>query len=156
MKNERIFHVYVDLRNRGKDVFYVGKGTMARVKQPIRVNNRWMNIVKKEGGYMRKVVHSNLTHEEACKIEVELISKYGREKLANTSNGGDGAGVGNRNSVGQKLSPEGRVRKSLKMKGNKHLLGHRHSEETKKKQSFAGKAWKVEKYIERFHRRAIL
>lgn len=77
------------------EVFYIGIG-----KNYIRANTKhgrnkyWHRIVKKYG-YEVQILKSDLTRDEACELEMILISWYGRfdlghGKLCNMTDGGDG------------------------------------------------------------------
>lgn len=56
-------------------------------------------------------------------------------KLTNATEGGDGASPGNTNKLGYKESVATCEKKRKNMLGNTRLLGHRHSEEAKHRQS---------------------
>jgi hypothetical protein len=79
------------------------------------------------------------TEENADSIEVALISlaKNRGFALCNTSEGGGGAGFGNKNNFGIKQSPEHRAKISSSMRGKKNRLGTRCSLETREKMSKA-------------------
>jgi hypothetical protein len=101
MKN--IYYVYEYLRE-DLTPYYVGKGSNLRWKEKHYVNLPPLERIR--------FVSTNLTEEEAFKLEIELIAKYGRKDigtgiLRNQTNGGDGTS------------------------------GHVHSEETKTKMSLA-------------------
>lgn len=49
----------------------------------------WKNIVKKHG-YSVHLLYEGLTQDAASKIEVDIISAYGRDVLCNLTDGGDG------------------------------------------------------------------
>ena len=97
-------------------------------KRASRVHNRtnyWNNIVKK-CGWKVDIVFDNLTWEDACKIEVELIAKYGRidlgtGTLVNLTDGGEG-------TLNRKMTEETKRKISKARTGN-----ITHSDETKKK-----------------------
>lgn len=101
-------------------VFYVGIGSPNRPHSERNCNQHWHNIVQKYGGYSINILHQNLTWEQACAIEIELIKKY-REisgaKLCNLTAGGDG-------SKGLVHSPESRAKRSAVLKGR--LISEEH------------------------------
>lgn len=87
--------VYKHITKGTNQVFYIGIG-----KTKKRAYNKskdrsifWHNIAKR--GYNVEVLLENLTWEEACEKEKELISLYGRRDLGlgplvNMTDGGDG------------------------------------------------------------------
>lgn len=84
------------------------------------------NAVKKYGweNFKHEVLYDNLTYEEACKKEIELIAKYKtqqREFGYNISKGGGGRSAPFSEKTIEKL--------------RKSHLGHKLSEETKRRQS---------------------
>jgi hypothetical protein len=91
-------YVYIHRRKTDGKVFYVGKGTGNRFRYKKNRNKYWHNVVNKHG-YRWEIVRSNLTEEEAYKIEEETIRKYTRDKapLVNLTSGGNNGYVkGNR------------------------------------------------------------
>jgi len=111
------YYVYEHKKLDTLEVFYVGKGCKNRYKSKRSRNYKW-KAIEQIHGVLPIIVKYFETEKEALNFEVDLINKY-REKgveLANISSGGDGA-----------------------YEGNQHLLGHKHSEETKKKISEANK-----------------
>jgi hypothetical protein len=81
-------YVYLYLREEDRTPYYVGKGKGGRYKEKHRVN-----IPKNEENII--FLAKNLTNDEACKLEKELISFYGRKDLGegilhNQTDGGDG------------------------------------------------------------------
>lgn len=84
----REHYVYLYLRESDGSPYYVGKGKGNRYKERHRVN-----IPPKEENIV--FVEKDLTNEEACDLEKELISQYGRKDLGegilhNQTYGGDG------------------------------------------------------------------
>lgn len=119
--------VYVHRRKDTNEVFYIGIGKIRRpYERNGRRNHYWKSIVNKHG-YDIEIIHKNLSWEDACNIERQLISKYGRLDLGtgilvNMTDGGEG----NQNMLytdewreKQRISSTGRIQ----------------SEETKKKKS---------------------
>lgn len=150
------FYVYIDYRQQGKIPFYVGKGSKERHMIPLRVANKhWMAVVKKEKGYTRQVVKSNLTEKQAFDLERKLIKKY-KETVVNFTDGGEGASgykhtanelikmaqsmIGK--NVGKKHTAETKRKMSDASKGNKYSLGYKHSDVTRLKMSIASKGKK--------------
>lgn len=91
-------YVYIHRRNDIQDdhesVFYVGIGTKKRIYQKLSRNKFWKHIVNKHG-FTGTIVKDDLTWEEACIIEKELIKFYGRKdlglgNLCNLTDGGEG------------------------------------------------------------------
>ena len=91
-------YVYTHTRLDTNEIFYVGIGTQDNYIRASRTANRsvfWKNITKKTG-WKIDIVFDNLTWEEACEKEKQLISFYGRKDigtgiLVNHTNGGDGS-----------------------------------------------------------------
>ena len=129
------------------EVFYIGIGVnQKRPYDKVRRSNHWKNLVSKYG-YEVQILKSDLTWEDACELEVALISHYGRKDLGlgtlvNMTDGGDGA-------VGVIYTKEYRDNMSRINKGENHPLygkkgelcawwGRNHTEETKRKISESG------------------
>lgn len=78
-------------------VFYIGIGSGKKYKRAnskCKRNKYWHNIVNKHD-FIVEIIKDDITWEEACKTEIELIKKYGRKDLnegtlVNMTNGGDG------------------------------------------------------------------
>ena len=96
-----IHYIYQHIRLDTNEVFYIGKGVQKKYNYKYyrafdtkRRNNIWKNIVNKTD-YKVEILFTNLTEIECFKIEIELISKYGKifdksGTLANYTNGGEG------------------------------------------------------------------
>lgn len=130
------YYVYIHRRKDTNEVFYVGisrQEKYLRVKINTGRNGLWKNIVNKYG-YYGEVIHSQLSKDEAIKIEMALIKSYGRINLktgclANLTDGGDG-------------SLECFKTDEAKDKIRNYRIGKKHSEETKLKMSIAKKGKK--------------
>ena len=86
--------VYLHKRKSDNKVFYVGMGYKKRAYDFNGRNKFWRNYVKKYGNPVVEIYKDNLTKEEACKVEINLIKKYGRRSkgkgyLVNLSSGGE-------------------------------------------------------------------
>jgi len=86
--------VYQHIRLDTNKIFYIGIGKKKRAFDILTRNNYWKKIVKK-ANYKIEILHENLTWEEACDIEKNLIKKYGRVDnktgiLCNMTDGGEG------------------------------------------------------------------
>lgn len=105
------FYVYVHYRASDGKPFYVGKGTNRRAYVVSGRNAHWQNTYKKHGRVV-KIIHENLTEEEAYRLEVECIRELKEQFncLCNKTNGGDGC-------YGMVLSPETRKKISEANKG---------------------------------------
>lgn len=119
--------VYFHKRKDTGEVFYVGIGDKKRPKSKRYRNQYWHNIVNKVG-YTIEIIHTDLTWEDASKIEIDYIKQFGRADLGlgNLVNMTDG-GEGNNNP-----SEEARKKMSVANLGKKHFLGKKHTKETKK------------------------
>lgn len=117
---ENSCYIYLHKRLDTEDIFYVGIGTKIssngrirgyeRAYSKLNRNRHWKFIVNKSK-YNVIIYKENLTREEANKIEIELIKKYGRKDLnlgtlCNYTNGGDG--VANLNLEIKKIIAEKR------------------------------------------------
>lgn len=83
------YYVYLYLRESDGTPYYVGKGKEKRYKK----DHGRVNIPPNEDNII--FVKENMTNEEACLLEIELIAKYGRKDLGtgilqNQTDGGDG------------------------------------------------------------------
>lgn len=139
-------YVYLHKRLDKDEVFYVGIGkNIERAYSKHNRNQYWKNIVAKTD-YQVKIVASDLSWEDACKMEIELISKYGRNdfkqgSLCNLTNGGDGVSGHSIESInkiraahiGRKQSQEEKQRRV------NSLTGKTRTESTKLKMSEARK-----------------
>lgn len=134
-------YVYIHLRKDKNEIFYVGIGKIKNYKRAYHKkirNDIWKNIVNKTQ-YDIQIIYDNISWEEACNKEIELIKLYGRidlntGTLANMTNGGDG-----NNSMTD----------SIKNKISNSLKGKKQSEETKKKRKEKLKeVWKCEELRE--------
>lgn len=87
-------YVYVHRRATDGLVFYVGKGSSPdRATDTASRNQYWQNIVAKHGRTVEVVAHFE-TDALAQQCERDMIAWYGRQSLANLTDGGDGcAGI---------------------------------------------------------------
>ena len=119
--------VYLHKKPNG-DIFYVGIGTNKRPYEKFRKNVYWKNITNKYPNYIIEIIEENLTWEDACIIEKQLIRKYGRKCdggiLCNITLGGDGV-------YGLKHSQETKEKLKKMSTGNKNCVGFKHTEITK-------------------------
>jgi hypothetical protein len=142
--------VYEHIRNDTNEVFYVGIGNEEkRAFVKCKRNPYWKHIVNKVG-HSVNIIHKDIDWEEAKKIEILLIEKYGRKdlglgNLVNMTDGGEGVlGFIASEETRQKLSEahkgktpseETRQKMSSAKKGNTNMLGKKSSEETRQKMS---------------------
>jgi len=123
--------VYIHKRNDTNNVFYVGIGkSKYRATEKRGRSEYWKRIVNKHGREV-EIIAKDLSWEDACKLEVLLISQYGRldlktGNLVNMTDGGEGM---------SNPSKETRAKLSKSKMGNTNTLGFKHSEETKRKVS---------------------
>jgi hypothetical protein len=85
-----MYYVYQHLRLSDNSIFYIGKGTADRLNSHIGRNLYWNRIVKKDGGFISKIIKDGITNEEACELEKSLIREIGLDNLANLAEGGNG------------------------------------------------------------------
>lgn len=109
-------YIYRHIKPNG-ETFYIGIGkNEKRLYSKHNRNKFWHNVVDKYG-YEYQILKNNLNWQDACELEIILISYYGRRdlglgKLVNLTNGGEGV---------------------LGLKGNIGNTGKKHSSETKNK-----------------------
>jgi len=107
--------IYRHIRLDTNTTFYIGIGDpKRRPYTKSKRNTYWNNIINKTG-YEVQILKSDLTWNDACELEILLISYYGRHNnktgtLCNMTNGGDGC-------VGQVFSKEHRAKISKAGKG---------------------------------------
>lgn len=87
--HSKSFYVYVHKRKTDGSVFYVGKGTRSRATKRRDKNPHWDAVVAKHGLDV-EIVISGVQEWYAFELERDLIAYYGREKLCNMTDGGDG------------------------------------------------------------------
>lgn len=86
--------VYAHKRKSDDQVFYIGIGQPNRPQYVHGRSDFWKNYTNKHDWYV-EILAENLHWDDACKMEVDLISKYGRRDkgegpLLNQTKGGDG------------------------------------------------------------------
>lgn len=126
-------YLYTHTRLDKNEIFYVGISNRKDKKRAYNTKTRtsiWHNIVNKTE-YRVDILFDNLTWEEACIKEKELISLYGRINintgiLVNLTDGGEGA-------IGVVVKESTRKLLSEANKGKHNKLGFVVSEETKEK-----------------------
>ena len=82
-------YIYAHYTKDTNELFYIGKGTGNRAWNIWKRNPYWKNKVQKHG-LVVKILHDNLTEEEAFTKEKELITEVGLENLTNIQEGGNG------------------------------------------------------------------
>jgi len=90
-------YVYQHVRKDKNQVFYIGIGSDKKYQRAYDIKGRnklWYNIIKKTD-YIVEIIHDNLSWENACNLEIELIKKYGKKcnntgLLCNLTDGGEG------------------------------------------------------------------
>lgn len=128
------FYVYVHRRKDTNAVFYVGKGCGKRAWKKTTRSDWWKRIEAKYGRTV-EIVLTDMSEDDAFKLENELIDFYGRENLCNLTDGGMG-GVSPNAETREKMSIAGKGRKRSKETREKMRLastGRKHTEETKQK-----------------------
>jgi len=122
--------VYQHIRKDTNQVFYIGIGEDISRAYDKRRKQHWKSIVNKHG-YVVKILHDNLDWEQACKIEIQLISEIGRKDLGtgpliNLTSGGEG-------------TPGRVVSNKTKQLLREKQTGKTYGDETKQKQSLQRK-----------------
>jgi hypothetical protein len=116
--------VYRHRRLDTNKIFYIGIGKEER--RAFRKDGRnqyWKNIVNKTD-YEVEIIYENLLWEEACELEIFLISEYGIKNLSNITLGGEG-NFGNTHSVeSKKIMSEKKIGKPSWNKGLKTSKEH--------------------------------
>jgi len=131
-----VAYIYKHIRKDKSEPFYIGIGsdkTYYRAHRMDGRNNLWKKIASKTEIEV-VIVKDNITWDEACEGEKNLIKEYGRINnktgiLANLTEGGEG-------TIGKLLSDETRF---LLGKGNR---GKKRTDESKHKQSISTKGIK--------------
>jgi hypothetical protein len=103
-------------------VFYVGIGTPKRPYQFYKSsrNNLWHKIVNKYGTPIVEIIHSNVSKEDACELEIKYIKFFGLINkggcLCNMSYGGELSPMKNK-EVAEKVHAQLRGKKRPDMSG---------------------------------------
>lgn len=141
-------YLYRHIRLDKNEPFYIGIGSDAKGKYERAYHrgsrsNHWHNVVNKTA-YEVEIMLDDMTWEEACEKEKEIIKLYGRKDLkegtlVNMTDGGEG-------SIGAILSEEHKRKISQHWKGDKNPMrklrrfgslnnhyGKKHSDEAKEK-----------------------
>jgi hypothetical protein len=87
--------VYIHKRKDTGDVFYVGIGRSERRAYVIQHRSEWWKRIVKKYGYIVEILLSDISWDEACVKEKELINFHGRANLGNgtlcnLTDGGEG------------------------------------------------------------------
>ena len=124
-------YVYKHTRVDKNEIFYIGISNdigYKRAYSKLYRNNYWVNITNTID-YIVEIIEDNLTWEDACEKEIELIKYYGRKDLnegtlVNMTNGGEGI-------IGKIVSIETKHKMSLSH------IGKTYSENSKQKMSLS-------------------
>jgi len=73
--------VYIHRKKTDNSIFYVGMGNLKRAYSKQR--SKWWKRVVDKYGYTIEIYKDGLTRDEACNLEIQLISEYGRIDLNN-------------------------------------------------------------------------
>ena len=139
-------YVYKHIRKDTNEVFYIGIGKAKyRITSTKSRNELWKRIVEK-AGYTAEIIQDNLSWEDACKLEKELILEYGRRDngtgvLVNMTDGGEGISNVTDEVVARIISSRKWYKHSdeVKKKLSEINKGKKQSDEAKLKQSIAAK-----------------
>ena len=113
-------YIYKHIRLDTNEIFYIGIGSDLNFQRSRDKTDRtdfWKAIVNKSK-YNIEIITNNITWEEACIKESELINLYGRRDLnqgtlVNMTNGGEGA-------YGRCISNQTKQKISITVKKNTH------------------------------------
>jgi hypothetical protein len=115
-----VHYIYQHSNPITEEIFYIGLGTKDRAYNfNTGRSKEWLEYVNINGKPQVSILYSNLTLEEADKIERELISKLGRKDididgiLLNKSSGGQ------KGALGIKQNPKTLLKRSIAMTGKK-------------------------------------
>jgi hypothetical protein len=160
---ENNWYLYRHLKPCG-EVFYIGIGKTKNFKRAFEKQQRsnwWTSTIRKYPEYEVEILTTGLTKEEACDLEIILISWYKRKdccdgSLVNMTDGGEGASgnicsIETRKKISeankkvvrtkewgeniskgkQNISEDTRRKIGEKSKGRQANKGNKHTEETK-------------------------
>ena len=125
------YYTYAYLREDGTP-YYIGKGCKERI------NSKYHPGISLPPPERRVKLHINLTNDEACEKEIELISKWGRKDLEtgilyNRTDGGDNPPIMTKNNINhingvknwwQNLSEEKKLERGKKISNSKKGKGN--------------------------------
>lgn len=129
-------NVYFHINPLKNEIFYVGIGNENRPYHTKGRSDIWNRTVKKYG-YIIDIAHSDISRNEAIKLEISYIKKLGRKdlglgNLVNMTDGGDGITYGykHRNEFTQEHKDKiGSAQKGIK----NHRFGKKLTEDHKNK-----------------------
>ena len=81
------YYVYKHTRLKDGSTFYIGKGKGKRFSSEKGRNDYWNRIVRKDGGFTVEILKEGLSNDEACELEIKLISDIGLSNLSNLAEG---------------------------------------------------------------------
>ena len=113
------FYVYVHARKDTGSIFYVGKGRNGRAWYKHGRNEYWNRVVKKHG-FTVTIIRDGMTERDALDLEIDMISRIGRDNLCNLTDGGEGLSG---------YSPTEETREKMRV----NSTGRRHSMEARSK-----------------------
>lgn len=137
-------YVYKHIRLDKNEPFYIGIGSDKCYFRAFDINNRnmhWNHIVNKTQ-YSIEIIFDNLSWNDACQLEKEFITLYGRRDLkkgtlVNMTDGGEGRIGSIMNDITKKKISKSNTGKKhseeSKQKMIKSRTGRKVSEETKRK-----------------------
>lgn len=143
--------VYIHMKPHNNEIYYVGIGNKAkRAGERTKRSELWNRYYKKYG-LKSEIICRDISLEEAKKIEIWLISFYGKSNLCNRTLGGEGFFGGKHSEeckrrikekkMGTIVSEETKAKISAKLKGHPNY-NLSHTEEAKAKISAALKGKK--------------
>lgn len=105
--------LYMHVNPDNNQAFYIGIGEAGRAYSTRSRNQHWRNIANKHG-FNVIIIHENLSWQNACELEQELIDYIGRRNiktgiLVNLTGGGEG-------TKGLRWTEESKLNKSKQLK----------------------------------------
>lgn len=136
---ENKFYVYCLIDPRNGNTFYIGKGQGYRIKQHIsdartgtcrnkHLERKILQIISSGGKVVHKKILENVSEKFALSSEVNIIKIYRDSgvNLCNLTTGGEGVS-------GRHHTDDVKRILSIKSRGNKNMLGYKHTDESRKK-----------------------
>lgn len=133
------YYVYIHKTINTGRIFYIGKGHGNRLNSKSGRSRYWKNTVEKNGGFSAHIVIDGLSENKAFAVEKKIISRIGRHRLCNLTDGGDGpSGYRHTEETKELLRSQSIAQFSCEVARKEHSARERKKwecEETRKKMS---------------------